>query len=331
MWNGRTVALLNDFLSQDPRKRNNANIDSQTRKSRLVCKEVYREGNFSVRRPYNDNSHFKPPAFLLDSIFVNGSYLNHAQDFLFLLSRNYDIYIGGWDSEVDDHAKRFGISEYVQCVNNGIRQVKVHSSSQDIELFVAYSSGLGIALLASRRETIGMKSLLLIGSPYSFMCKWADVYRNYRLVCDDDLIESSLRTGLVDGTQLDGRFQWMDRQFMIGSGTTATSEFGQSYRHTSMPVKAYSDWMDVVRYNALEADNLDFHDESVECYVIFYGQRDYLTGGYSSFEPLVHRMNKGSNCMVIGADLSHRELLGMRALKHLESALTFFRDDLESK
>jgi hypothetical protein len=65
---------------------------------------------------------------------------------------------------------------------------------------VTYSSGLGIALYASQECSPGIRNISIIGTAYRFRVPWAEYYKNYRLVYEDELIERGWRIGLVKGS-----------------------------------------------------------------------------------------------------------------------------------
>jgi hypothetical protein len=101
------------------------------------------------------------------------------------------------------------------------------------------------------------------------------------------------------------------------------------YKHVDMPVKAYADWMDMVRYNSLESQNLCFEneEEDLDCAVVLYGYKDYyMTNNSTSILPLLTRLNLGSNIISIGSDLGHRELLDVRAFRHQQSLIDFLQN-----
>jgi hypothetical protein len=298
------------------------------RPSVVLCKEVYEEGNFEVKRPLVDNPNSKPVAFLIDSIFVKGVFLNYAQDFVSLLMCDYNVYVAGWNNNINHASSKFGLKDYSRCVASGVKATKLDASEEKIELLVAYSSGLGVTLEASEQSGLGINSVLLVGSPYSFRTRWAETYRNYRMTLEDDIIEHGRQNGWVAGEKVDERFSWMDKKYnaLMGAAYVNPSDFGESYKHLNMPLAAYSDWMDVVRYNQLEAKDIHFGKEDIEYAAVLYGYKDYMTDGMDAIQPLITRMNLGSKMITLGADLGHRELLGIRALRHLASALDFLRD-----
>jgi hypothetical protein len=47
-------------------------------------------------RPVRENSDFKPIAIVVDSIFVDGGFINYAQDSLNLLMQRYNVFVAGW-------------------------------------------------------------------------------------------------------------------------------------------------------------------------------------------------------------------------------------------
>lgn len=332
----------------------------------VMCKRIFEEGNFKVERPILNNSESKPTAFLLDSIFVSGAYVNYAENFLNLLMREYNVFVAGWDNNLTNGSRYFGKEDYARCVANGIEAVKTYSSRDEIQLLVAFSSGLGIALLASEERPLGFKNLVIVGTPYGFRIPWADYYRNYRLVCDDDLITQGNIIGMIRGTEVDKMFAWMDSKYnsLMGKFTDYDTDYHyhekakresmkghiiagfanehdddddnnnngsrtvgpESYKHVNMPVKAYSDWMDVVRYNILEARNLYFENETIDCAAALHGYKDYLTYGFSSLESFVAKLNLGSKAMSLGSEFGHRELLGIHAARHHEALLNFIRE-----
>jgi hypothetical protein len=295
--------------------------------SLVFCSKTYEEGNFSVLRPVANNSMFKPMAFLVDSVFVNGAFVNYAEDFLNLLMQQYNVFVAGWNSNIDQKARYFGKSDYTECLLRGIESSKVYSGSDKISLMVTYSSGLGIALYASQECSLGIKNIAMIGTAYSFRLPWAEYYKNYRLVYEDELIEHGWKSGLVKGSELDDRFDWMDKQYAVLAGRSPhnMATMGEKYKHANMPVQAYSDWMDVVRFNSLESQNFCFENEDVDHAVILYGYKDYITNSSASIVPLAMRLNLGSNIMSIGSDFGHRELLGLPAARHHESMLSFLK------
>ena len=294
-------------------------------------KVVYTEGNFSVLRPVRENSNFKPLTILVDSIFVDGGFLNYAQDLLNLLMQRYNVFVAGWNNNIDQKSKKFGKDDYVRCLANGVEAAKMYSGRDRVEVLVTYSSGLGITLCASNKKALGIKNVGIIGTPYSFSgVPWADYYRNYRLVFEDDLIEQGWKqgNGVIKGSEIDERFEWMDKKYgiLMGESPHEMLNNGKNYRHVSMPVKAYADWMDMVRYNSLESQNLSFENENLDCAVVLYGYKDYMTNNSTSILPLLTRMNLGSNIISIGSDLGHRELLGVRAFRHHQSLIDFLQN-----
>lgn len=298
-------------------------------KSSLVfCDKIYEEGNFSVVRPLDNNYTFKPMAFLVDSVFVKGAFVNYAEDFVNLLKQEYNVFVAGWNSNIDQKARYFGKNDYTKCLLRGIESSKVFSGSDTISLMVTYSSGLGIALYASQDCSLGIKNISIIGAAYSFRVPWAEYYKNYRLVFEDELIERGWKSGLVKGSELDDRFDWMDKKYAILAGRSPhdITSMGEKYKHVNMPVQAYSDWMDVVRFNSLESQNFCFENEDLDRAVILYGYKDYITNSSASIVPLAMRLNLGSNIMSIGSDFGHRELLGLRAARHHESMLSFLQE-----
>lgn len=333
-----------------------------TTTSVVMCKKIFEEGNFTVERPILNNSESKPTAFLLDSIFVSGVYVNYAENFLNLLMREYNVFVGGWDNNLTNGARYFGKEDYARCVANGIEAVKTYSSRDEIQLLVVFSSGLGIALLASEERQLGFKNLGVIGTPCDFRIPWADYYRNYRLVCEDDLITDGNKIGMIRGREIDKLFAWMDlkynslmgkftyydtdyyyhkmaiRESMKGhhrlAGSANEDDDGsngriigpESYKHVNMPVKAYNDWMDIVRYNILETRNLYFENETIDCAAALYGYKDYLTHGFSSLEPFLAKLNLGAKVVSLGSEFGHRELLGIHAARHHETLLGFLRE-----
>lgn len=341
-------------------------IQPLTATSVVMCKRIFEEGNFKVERPILRNSESKPTAFLLDSIFVSGAYVNYAENFLNLLMKEYNVFVGGWNNHLTNGSRYFGKEDYARCVANGIEAVKTYSSLDEIQLLVAFSSGLGIALFASEERPLGFKNLVIVGTPYGFRIPWADYYRNYRLVCEDDLITQGNTIGMIRGTEVDRMFAWMDSKYnsLMGKFTYYDTDYHyqeiakresmkghhtlagfanehddddnnnngnrtvgpESYKHVNMPVKAYSDWMDIVRYNILEARNLYFENETIDCAAALHGYKDYLTYGFSSLEPLVAKLNLGSKAISLGSDFGHRELLGIHAARHHEALLNFIRE-----
>jgi hypothetical protein len=328
----------------------------------VMCKKIFEEGNFSVERPMLGNPEVKPIALLLDSIFVSGVFVNYAENFLNLLMREYSVFVGGWDSNLENGSKLFGKDDYARCVSDGVEAVKTFSGRDEIQLLVAFSSGLGIALLASEQRQLDFRNLVVVGTPYGFRIPWADNYRNYRLVCDDDLIVRGNGMGMIRGVEIDKMFAWMDskynhlmgkftpyntdyedrtmgrREMMKGSESSGFVEASgddsytdgiirsESYRHVNMPVKAYAEWMDIVRYNSLESRNLHFEKESIDCIAALYGNKDYLTYGSTSLEPFLSKLNLGSKSISLGSEFSHRELLGIHAARHHEALLNFIRE-----
>src|SRR5574341_903481 len=110
-------------------------------KSSLVfCDKIYEEGNFSVVRPLDNNYSFKPMAFLVDSIFVKGAFVNYAEDFVNLLKKEYNVFVAAWNSNIDQKARYFGKNDYTKCLLRGIESSKVLSGSDTISLMVTYSS-----------------------------------------------------------------------------------------------------------------------------------------------------------------------------------------------
>lgn len=293
-------------------------------------KVVYTEGNFSILRPVKENSNFKPLTIMVDSIFVDGAFINYAQDFLNLLMQRYSVFVACWNNNIDQKARNFGKDDYARCLANGVEAAKVYSGRDRVELLVTYSSGLGIALCASDEKTLGIKNIGIIGTPYSFFgVPWADYYRNYRLVFEDDLIELGWKHGgVIKGSEIDDRFEWMDKKYGILMGKSPHDMFntGKNYKHVDMPVKAYSDWMDMVRYNSLESKNLCFENEDVDYAVVLYGYKDYMTNNSTSILPLLTRLNMGANIISIGSDLGHRELLDIRAFRHHQSLIDFLQN-----
>jgi hypothetical protein len=299
---------------------------------------VYCEGNFYVHRLISNNNNgtrrSKPIAIVVDSIFVDGAFSNYATGFLNLLIERFDVFLAGWNNNIDHKTRQFGINEYTKCFANGLEFVKQYSSRDEIKLLVAYSSGLAIALYASSMNTLKIKNIALIGTPYSFIkVPWAEQYANYRNVFEDYLILNGFRQGIIRGYDLDHRFQWMDRTYYYTDVMGKNSENLQmnntslSFNHLDMPIRAYNDWMNIVRYNSIESEGLRFENEDIDCAVILYGYKDYLTNHSLSVLPLLTRLSTRANISLasIGCNFSHRDLLGTGAERHHRSMLDFYR------
>ncbi len=299
--------------------------------------EVYYEGNFYVRRLINNNSdntcRFKPIAIVLDSIFVDGAFSNYAIGLLNLLMERFDIFLAGWNNNIDHKTSQYGINEYVKCFSNGIESVKAYSARDEVDLLVAYSSGLAIALYASNVKTLKVKNIALIGTPYSFVgVPWAEQYANYRNIFEDYLIVNGLRQGIIKGYELDHRFQWMDKMYAAAVKERnleklRMNNMSVSFNHLDMPVRAYNDWMDIVRYNSIESEDLHFENEDIDYAVILYGYKDYLTNNFVSIAPLLTMLSMRANVSVasIGCNFSHRGLLDIRTERHHRSMLDFYQ------